>query len=74
MSDANSLGWDEDPTAQDVIDALRLTLMAQTDPAEGMKLVEMFVDLAPPTETNRGLDLLMRLIAEASLKVSVDDR
>lgn len=64
---------DEDPTAQDVIDALRIALMAQKDPAEAIKIVNMLVDFAPETNSNRGIDLLLRLISEASLKVSMVD-
>lgn len=63
----------DDPIAQDVIDALRLALMAQKDPAEAIKIVNLLVELAPETESNRGIDLLLKLITEASLKVSLAD-
>lgn len=63
--------WAEDPMAQDVIDALRLALMAQKDPAEVVKIVSCLVEFAPETESSRGIDLLMRLIAEATLTVSL---
>jgi hypothetical protein len=62
---------DENPTAQDVIDALRLVAMAQKDPAEVVKLLDVFLELAPETDSSRGIDLLLRLISEASLKVSL---
>lgn len=64
---------EQDPTAQDVIDALRIALMAQKDPAEAIKIVNMLVEFAPETSSNRGIDLLLTLISEASLKVSMVD-
>lgn len=65
--------WAEDPTAQDVIDALRVALMAQKDPAKALAVVNMLVEFAPETDSNRGIDLLLRLIAEASLRVELVD-
>jgi len=63
----------EDPTAQDVIDAMRLTLTAQKDPAERLRLVETLLDLAPAYESNRGLALVRRMIVNGALKVAVVD-
>jgi hypothetical protein len=65
--------WAEDPTAQDVIDALRVALMAQKDPAKALAVVNMLVEFAPETDSGRGIDLLLRLISEASLKVELVD-
>lgn len=62
---------DDDATAQDVIDALRIALMAQHDPVKVDRLVRMLVDLAPETDSNRGIDLLLSLIAEATVRVEV---
>jgi hypothetical protein len=62
---------EDDPTAQDVIDALRIAVMAQDDPAKAFPVVKMLVELAPETDSNRGIELLLRLIAEASLKVEM---
>lgn len=73
MGVSEPLGFDEDPTAQDVIDALRMALMAQKDPAEVVKIVNCLIEFAPETESSRGIDLLLRLISEASLKVSLTD-
>lgn len=57
------------PTAQDVIDALRLVLTQ--DDAE-MKLVRILVDIAPGTDEARGVDLLLDLIKDgrAELKMT----
>jgi hypothetical protein len=65
--------WAEDATAQDVIDALRIALMAQKEPAEALKVVGLLLEFAPDTDTSRGIDLLLRLISEASLKVALVD-
>lgn len=60
----------EQATAQDVIDALRLAVMAQKeDPERIAALTEMMLEFAPETDSNRGIDLLLSLIAEGSLKV-----
>ena len=64
---------DTDPTAQDVIDALRFVLMGQKDSAEIVKLVRALVDLAPDSLNDRGVALLMNLICEGSLKVALVD-
>lgn len=76
--EASQTYWDLelDPsaaTAQDVIDALRMALMAQKDPAEALKIVNLLVEYAPETDTNRGIDLLLHLITSAALKVSLTD-
>ncbi len=63
------LGVSEDATAQDVIDALRLVLMSQKAPEEAATLVEMLLEFAPGTDSNRGIELVMSLIAEGSLRV-----
>lgn len=70
---AQRLGFDEDATAQDVIDALRIVLLAQKDPARALPVVEMLIEQAPETDSSRGIDLLLHLITEASLKVEVAD-
>jgi hypothetical protein len=66
-----SYDWADCATAQDVIDAMRTALMAQEDPAEVHKIVECLLEFAPETTSSRGIDLLLRLIAESSLKVSI---
>lgn len=63
--------WADDPTAQDVIDALRMVLLAQDDPEQVTKLTKCLVEFAPETDGSRGIDLLMRLIAEATVKVAL---
>lgn len=60
---------DEDATAQDVIDALRLALMSQDDPTRAAALTRSLLELAPETNGNRGIDLLLHLIAEGSMTV-----
>lgn len=62
---------DNDPTAQDVIDALRLVSIAQDDDAELAKLLDALLDFAPETDSNRGVELLLELIAEGRLKVAL---
>lgn len=62
-----------DLSAQDVIDALRLALVAQNDPAEVVKIVDVMLEFAPPTDGSRGVTVLMGLIAESSLKVAMVD-
>ena len=61
----------EDTTAQDVVDALRFLLMAQKDPGEAVKLTEAMLEFAPETNNDRGLALIVRLIAEGSLKTAL---
>jgi hypothetical protein len=70
MSD-DRYDWGEDPTAQDVIDAMRVAVTAQKDPAKAMPVVECLLEFAPDTDSGRGIDLLLRLITEATLKVEV---
>jgi hypothetical protein len=60
--------WDEDPTAQDVIDAMRLAVLGQDDPAKAMGIVKELLEYAPDTMSNRGIDLLLRLVSEAKFK------
>ena len=60
-----------DPTAQDVIDALRIAFMAQSDDAEVAKLARALVDFAPETDNDRGIQFLLELIAEGNIKVSL---
>lgn len=71
MSD--SYDWGEDPTAQDVIDALRIAVLAQDDPVKVERLVRCLIEFAPETDRVRGMGLLMRLLSEATLAVSVTD-
>lgn len=63
----------EDTTAQDVVDALRFALMAQKDPAEGLKLAKVLLEFAPETESDRGIHLIMGLIAEGAMKVEMTE-
>jgi hypothetical protein len=63
----------DDATAQDVVDALRLLLMSQQDKFEAMKLVTAMLEFAPETDSNRGVDLILRLLAEGSLKAALVD-
>lgn len=65
--------WAEDPTAQDVIDAMRLAVMAQDDPGKAMGVVRELIDYAPETSNSRGIDLLLRLVTEAKLKFEMAD-
>lgn len=62
---------DKDPTAQDVVDALRLALMSQKGDAEAAKLTRVLLEFAPETDNDRGVKLLLRMIAEGSLKVEL---
>jgi hypothetical protein len=71
MSEKDEWTSAEDATAQDVIDALRLALMAQNDAEEGFKLVKELLELAPETANDRGIKLLIELIAEGSLRVEM---
>ena len=66
--------WSEDPTAQDIIDAMRIVVVAQDDSAKALRLVEELLDWAPETASNRGIDLLLRMITEATIKVELVDR
>lgn len=68
---AERYDWAEDPTAQDVIDAMRIAVMAQNDSAKAMAVVKCLIEFAPETSSSRGIDLLLRLISEASLKVEM---
>jgi hypothetical protein len=63
----------EQPSAQDVIDALRMALLAQDDPQRALPLVEALVEMAPETQSDRGVQMLIELIAEGSLKVELTD-
>jgi hypothetical protein len=63
----------EDATAQDVIDALRFVLMSQKDPTEVVRLVNVMLECAPETDGDRGLDFLLGMIVEGSLKVALTD-
>jgi hypothetical protein len=71
MEDANYPVNDDDPTAQDVIDAMRIVVMAQDDPAKACAVLKCLLDHAPDTMNSRGINLLLELIAEASLKVEL---
>lgn len=66
--------WDEDPTAQDVIDAMRIAVLGQDDPAKAFGVVKELLGYAPETDSNRGIDLLLRLVSEAKLKFEMADR
>lgn len=73
MSEVQAVGserydWDEDPTAQDVIDAMRIAVLAQDDPAKAFGIVKELLEYAPDTMSNRGIDLLLRLVSEAKMK------
>ena len=63
----------DDTTAQDVVDALRIVLMSQKDPREIVRLVDCLVEFAPETDSSRGIDLLLSMIAEGSLKVALTE-
>ena len=56
------------PSAQDIIDALRLVL---TQDDADMRLVRLLMDEAPETDGARGVDLLIDLIRENRLKVAL---
>jgi hypothetical protein len=78
MSDTQAIGsvrydWAEDPTAQDVIDALRLAVMGQSDPAKALGVVRELLEYAPETMSSRGIDLLLRLVSEAKMKFEMAD-
>ena len=61
----------EPPTAQDVVDALRFLLAEQDDPAEAVRIANAVLTYAPETDADRGISLILRLIAEGSLKVAL---
>lgn len=61
------------PSAQDVVDALRLLRMAQRDPVEFTRLVDALLDLAPETDSNGGVMLVVGMICEGSLKAVLVD-
>jgi hypothetical protein len=63
--------WAEDPTGQDVIDALRVLVTTQRDPAQVDRLVRCLLEFAPESESSRGFDLLGRLLAEGTLRAVV---
>lgn len=65
--------YDDDPTAQDVIDALRFVMMAQKDPQKLLGIFSGLLEWAPETTSNGGIDLLIRLLAEGALKVEIVD-
>jgi hypothetical protein len=65
--------WAEDPTAQDVIDAMRIAVMAQDDPGKLAGVVKCLIEFAPETDSSRGIDLLIRLVSEATLKLEMVD-
>ena len=76
--EASQTYWDTeldpaDATAQDVIDALRMALMAQKEPAKALAIVNVLIEYAPETHSSRGIDLLLHLITSAALKVEVAD-
>ena len=59
------------PTAQDVVDAIRFLFMAQKDVEQRVALVDMLVEMAPETADDRGIKLILDLLAEGSLKAEV---
>jgi hypothetical protein len=61
----------EDTTAQDVVDALRFAFMAQKNVEERLKLVEALLEFAPETDSDRGIQLILELLAEGSLRVEL---
>lgn len=61
----------EDPSAQDVIDALRLALMSQHDDKRAASLARALVEMAPETANDRGIRLLLSLVAEGSMKLEM---
>lgn len=73
--EASQTYWDveKDPTAQDVVDALRFALMAQKEPAEALRLVSAVLEFAPETDSDRGIQLLVEMITDGSLKVALVD-
>lgn len=62
---------DKPEAAQDVIDALRFALMAQDDPPSALRLVRYLLDLAPETESDRGVKMLLDLVCEGRFKVAM---
>jgi hypothetical protein len=63
----------DDPTAQDVIDALRFALIGQKDPKERLRLVDQLLEYAPETDNDRGVAFLLHMIADGGLKVALAD-
>ena len=65
--------WDnENITALDVIDALRLVITSQPMHDERSKLVGTLLEFAPDTTgEGRGAELLMRLVSEGTLAVQL---
>lgn len=64
--------WDnESITAQDVVEALRLALRGQKDPAEQARLADALLDFAPETDGDRGTALVLRLVSEGTLRLSL---
>lgn len=47
------------------------TSVTSQDPAEQANIVGCLVEIAPETDSDRGIDLLLNLISDATLKVSV---
>jgi hypothetical protein len=59
-------------TAQDVVDALRFALPTQgDDPAQRLEIVDALLARAPEGRTDRGLALLMDMIASGSITVAL---
>ena len=71
MESANRRGDSVNPTAQDVVDAIRFLFMAQKDVEQRVALVDMLVEMAPETADDRGIKLILDLLAEGSLKAEV---
>jgi hypothetical protein len=61
----------DNPTAQDVIDAMRFVLMAQDDPEERLKLIDRLLEWAPETDGNKGVELIYESLAEGVFAVEV---
>lgn len=64
--------WGTDPTAQDVVDALRVLARAQPDHTKFGRLAVELIDWEPETDNTRGMDLVLRLIAETVVKVELN--
>lgn len=66
--------WGESPTAQDVLDAMRVAVASarQSDPGAVMRMVEEMLEWGPETPSPmRGLDLLLRMISDGVLRVEL---
>lgn len=59
----------EDPTAQDVIDALRFAFIGQRDPSVRAKIADALLEYAPETDSSRGIQLILHLLTNGALKV-----